>query len=143
MKTLKTEITINASKEQVWNKLMDHSNYNTWNPFIKQISGSPEVGQQINVNMQLEGKKPMKFTPLVLKNEKEKEFRWKGKLFVDGLFDGEHFFILENLGNGQTRFVQGEFFTGLLSGVLVKMIGSETKKGFVAMNEALKMVAER
>jgi len=142
MKTLQTEITINAPAPQVWEALMNHNGYPNWNPFIKKISGKPSVGSTISVSLQMEGQKPMEFRPTVLKNEKEKEFRWLGHLFVKGLFDGEHFFKLEVIDAQKTRFIHGEHFKGLLAGALLKMIGDNTMAAFNAMNNALKQKVE-
>jgi len=142
MRSIKTEIIINASTEKVWDILMDHENYPNWNPFIKQISGVTEKGNSLSVTMQIENKNPMNFKPEVLTNKKLQEFRWKGKLFVSGLFDGEHYFLLEQLSQNQTKFIQGENFSGLLSGLLFKMIGKDTETGFNAMNEAIRLQIE-
>ena len=43
MKSINTEITINASTEIVWKVLMDFENYSNWNPFVTRIEGEPEV----------------------------------------------------------------------------------------------------
>ena len=132
-KSIHTEIEIQAPISKVWEILMDFEKYPEWNPFIKELSGSTLEGDYLEVTMLSGGNKPMQFNPIVLINEEQEEFRWKGKLFVEGLFDGEHYFILEDFGNNQTRFIQGEEFTGLLSGALMKMIGKDTKIGFEAM----------
>lgn len=116
---------------------MDFKNYPNWNPFIKSLSGNAEVGEQLTAQLFLSGKKPMIFKPTVLKAIPNQEFRWLGKLGVKGLFDGEHYFKLEKLDDNRTLFTQGENFSGLLSGVLFKMIGEETKQGFESMNLAL------
>lgn len=142
MRNIKTEIVINASTETVWNVLMHHESYPEWNPFIKKISGDPIVGENLSVTVQSNGNSPMNFTPLVLVNNTQKEFRWVGKLWVTGIFDGEHYFILEQTGPNQTKFTQGENFTGILSGIFMKMIKKDTEGGFKAMNEALKSRAE-
>ena len=142
MRNLKTDIVINAPSEAVWNILMDHESYPTWNPFIKQISGTTQPGKYISVELQAGKNKPMQFKPIVITNNQSKEFRWRGKLFVKGIFDGEHYFILEPIGSDQTRFIQGENFTGILSGLMIKMIGEDTVEGFHAMNNALKNQAE-
>lgn len=143
MKSLRTEITIDASPEKVWNVLMDHPQYATWNPFITQVSGNAQEGQHLEVTISPDGQKPMKFTPEVLVNKDQLEFRWLGKLFVKGLADGEHYFQLEQTEDGKTRFVHGEHFTGLLAGVLVSIMGENTLKGFNDMNVALKAMAEK
>ena len=100
------------------------------------------MGGKLAVTIQPEDKKPMTFTPVVLKNEKDKEFRWLGHLFVKGLFDGEHYFQLDAIGPNQTRLIHGEIFTGVLASVLLKMIGKSTLNGFRSMNEALKRQVE-
>jgi hypothetical protein len=65
-----------------------------------------------------------------------------GHLLVSGVFDGEHYFLLEPIGSERTRFTQGEKFSGLLVGLLGGML-SATEAGFKAMNTALKKQAER
>ncbi len=85
----------------------------------------------------------MTFHPRCLVLEKNKEFRWLGHLLIKGLFDGEHIFKLEDLGNGQTKFVQRENFRGVLVPLLWRIIKSNTKKGFVEMNNQLKKRAEQ
>lgn len=140
MKIIRTEITINASKETVWQVLMNFENYDNWNSFITSIKGEPIVSQVIEATI-MNGDKPIKFTPEVLVTDENKEFRWKSKMFVKGLFDGEHYFKLEEV-EGKTKFTHGEIFTGLLSGMIYKMIGDNTKKGFKAMNEGLKGFCE-
>jgi hypothetical protein len=44
--------------------------------------------------------------------------------------------------NGTTTFVQSEKFTGILIPLLTKMLDQKTLKGFIDMNEALKLHAE-
>ena len=142
MRNLETEITINASPNVVWDILLDHNAYPDWNPFITQISGPTQQGENLLVNLSPTDSKSMEFKPLVLTNEKEKEFRWIGKLFVKGIFDWEHYFLLEPIGPNETHFTQVENFTGILSGLMMKMIGKNTLVGFENMNKALKKQAE-
>nr|MBX2875312.1 SRPBCC domain-containing protein [Saprospiraceae bacterium] len=63
-------------------------------------------------------------------------------LFVKGLFDGEHYFLLSPDEKGGTRFVHGEHFRGLLSGLIFKLIGQKTERAFIKMNKALKQRCE-
>lgn len=134
MKKIETTLIIPASTQQVWSVLMDYTSYPQWNPFIIKISGKTEVNQTLQVTISPKPNNTMDFTPTVLKNDITQEFRWKGKLWVDGIFDGEHYFILESLGDHQTKFIHGEQFTGLLAAPLFKLIKENTKKGFEAMN---------
>jgi hypothetical protein len=84
----------------------------------------------------------MHFKPTVLSVRPERELRWLGHLFVPGIFDGEHYFLLEPIGENRTRLTQGEKFSGLLIGLLSNTLAA-TSAGFKAMNTALKQQAER
>ncbi|MFO7799550.1 SRPBCC family protein [Rhodohalobacter sp.] len=142
MKEIKTIIHIHAPVHIVWDTLMNFQDYSRWNPFIREIEGHAETGKQISVTMLPPNfDKPMTFSPNVLKNESQKEFRWKGKLFIKGLFDGEHYFLLEKLPNGSTALEHGESFSGLMVPFLKSTV-KKTELGFQQMNIALKEVCE-
>ncbi|MEZ4888109.1 MAG: SRPBCC domain-containing protein [Chitinophagales bacterium] len=141
MKNIRTEIVINATPSSIWKHLMDFNKYPQWNPFVH-ITGKAEVGSQLENSFFLEEQKPQVFRPVVLEVETEKAFRWEGSLFFKGLFDGEHYFLLESISDNQTRFVHGENFRGILSGLILNMIGEKTQQGFEKMNDALKQICE-
>ncbi len=142
MKTISTKIIIQAPAAQVWESLVNFSAYPSWNPFIQSLKGQAKVGTELEAIICPPGQKPMTFRPTVLRADKGQEFRWKGKLFVNGIFDGEHYFILKSISEDETEFEHGEHFSGLLSNILFKMIGENTKQGFEAMNKALKEQVE-
>jgi hypothetical protein len=139
---IETEIEINAPAARVWALLTDFDRMESWNPFIKSISGTLAQGARLSVHIVPPGKSGMRFKPTVLSVRPERELRWLGHLFVPGIVDGEHYFLLEPIGQHQTRLTQGEKFSGLLVGPLSGMLSS-TKAGFEAMNVALKLQAER
>jgi hypothetical protein len=113
-----------------------------WNPFIKSISGSLTQGARLSVYITPPGKSGMRFKPTVLLVRPERELRWLGHLLVPGIFDGEHYFLLEPVGVSRTMLRQGEKFSGLLVS-LVSGALSATEAGFKAMNTALKQQAEQ
>lgn len=141
MKEIKTQIEIKAPVETVWNILMDFDHYPEWNPFIKSISGEQMVGSQLTAFIQPPAQKGMTFKPIVLKCKANEEFRWLGKLWGGGFFNGEHYFILNKPGTNATQFIHGEKFTGILVGMLSGML-KNTMNGFETMNKALKEKAE-
>ena len=142
MQHLETTVLIEAPITTVWSILMDFEQYPSWNPFIQKIEGQAIVGQAIKAVIHPPNQNPMTFKPTVLVNETEKEFRWRGKLFVRGIFDGEHYFILEKVGSTTTKLIHGEKFSGILVGLIMRSIREDTLKGFNRMNEALKNRAE-
>lgn len=142
MREISSQIKINASDEQVWNILTDFSSFPEWNPFIRRISGKPEAGKKLEAFLQPPNSKGMTFRPTMLKAEKNRELRWLGKLWISGLFNGEHAFIIDPIDESHIQFTQYEKFTGLL----VPLFGSilaNTQHGFEEMNQALKEQVEK
>jgi hypothetical protein len=133
-----TEIIINASPEKVWAVLSNFKEYPNWNPFINTISGDMIVGKKIKIVVQ-----GMKIKPELLAFEKNKELRWVGHLLVNGIFDGEHFFVLTDNGNGTTTFKHGEIFKGILIPMLKNILEKKLKPNYVRMNNKLKELVEK
>ncbi|MBD0830745.1 SRPBCC domain-containing protein [Aestuariibaculum sediminum] len=138
-KEIKTEITINANPETIWNILIHQETYPDWNPFIKKLEGKLEIGNKIEVVIQPENASKMTFKPKILKFEPNKTLQWKGIFLMKGLFDGTHTLKLTDNKNGTTTFKHTELFKG----VLVKFFNLEnTRKGFEKMNSELKRLSE-
>lgn len=141
MKEIYTEIEINAPASIVWSILTDFENFPQWNPFIKEIFGTKQVGSQIKGFIKPPNSNGMKLKPTILTYEPEKELRWFGRLWIPKLFDGEHSFIIKKISHDKVLFIQKERFNGLLvpffSGLL-----KDTESGFEMMNNALKQIAE-
>jgi hypothetical protein len=66
------------------------------------------------------------FRPKVLVAKPDRGLRWLGHLWVPGLFDGEHSFVIG----------------GALLPLLSNMLDGETRRGFVELNRALKLRCE-
>ena len=143
MRELTTEIDIKARASHVWEILTDFEKYPSWNPFIKKIVGEPKAGTRLEATMEPPGGKPMRFSPRVLVVRPGRELAWKGSLFISGIFDGEHHFIIEPISKSSVHFIQHERFSGVLVPFLWKMLDTKTRKGFAAMNKALKARAEK
>ncbi len=142
MNELVTEIEINAPPERIWRILTDFSAFPEWNPFIRRATGDLVPGARLEVKLQPSGARGMTFRPTVLKADVNRELRWLGHLFVPGLFDGEHAFVVEPIGASRVRFVQRESFRGLLVPLLARGLETDARRGFEEMNRALKARAE-
>src|ERR1700690_544016 len=139
---LNSEIEIKAAPETVWNLLTDVSRFPEWNPFIRRLRGELKAGQKLVVFIQPSGTRGMEFNPVVLNVEPNRELRWLGRLVFPGLFDGEHIFQIEPLGDVLVRFRQREIFSGVLVPLLKSSLESDTRRGFNEMNQKLKELAE-
>lgn len=140
-KVIRTEIVIRASKEVVWKILTDTNKYKEWNPFIISMEGEIKSGSTL-INKMKNGDGTMKFKPKVLKVVPFEYFEWLGSLFIPGLFDGRHYFKIEDAGEGYVKLLHGETFSGIFSSYILRKIGEDTRGNFIKMNQALKDRAE-
>ncbi len=137
MKTIITAIDIAASPAEVWDVLVDFDSHQRWNPFFARIEGEAVEGTTLKITARKDdGSEGIGFSPRVLTVDPGSELRWKGSLLVRGVFDGEHYFRLEELADGTTRLHHGEQFTGLLIPFVGRLL-ADTEQGFEAFNQAL------
>ena len=142
MYEIQTEIEIAASAPAIWAILTDFERYPEWNPFVREIRGHFKVGGGLEVTLAQPGSKAMTVKPRLIAIEQNRRFGWLGRLLVPHLFDGEHWYEIESLGEGHCRFKHYERFTGILLPFLRGMLDNKTKSCFEAMNRALKQRVE-
>lgn len=144
MRSITTQIDIDASSAAVWWVLTDFESYPEWNPFIRSIQGNLRNGSRLRAYLTAYNGRGMAVTPRIIRLEAEREFRWRGMFLFRGLFDVEHSFALEPIdGERRTRFTQSEVFKG----ILVPLFGGigllrNTELAFKEMNQALARRAE-
>lgn len=143
--TLLTHMDIHATPEQIWELLGNPHSYQEWNPFIVSMQGVLREGQRLETLMHSEGSQPIRFRPTVLKVVPAQELRWRGRLLLPRVFDGEHYFELQEqteAGNSRalTRLTHGENFQGVL---LWWIDVQRFQADFVRMNLALKTAVEQ
>lgn len=140
MKEIRVETEINSTPDRVWSLLVDSSGF-----VPDEIRGAVKegrIGAKLRVFMKTEGGRGGSFTVKLLKAEPVNELRWKGRLWISGLFDGEHVFEITRLqGRPGVVFVQRERFSGLLLPFLAKTL-RDTKDEFDRMAGLLKLRAE-
>ena len=134
---IETKIIIDQPIERVWEVFAAFDQYPAWNPFVMELTGEVRKGNKIAISLP-----GMHFKPVVLKYNLNEELRWKGRLFLPKVFDGEHYFKLEALDQDRTIFYHGEIFMGILVPFMRKKLNTEVKEGFIAMNQALKSRVE-
>jgi len=142
MKELCTEIEISASAEKVWQILTDFSRYPEWNPFLTSVSGKAIVNENVEVSIH-SASKEMKLHCTVARVVTNKLLIWNYHVVHPALFRGEHRFSIESIGEGKVRFIDCEVFNGFLVFLQAKDIDTNSKQGFMAMDQALKIRAEQ
>jgi hypothetical protein len=141
MDHIHTSIEIDAPPEAVWRVLTEFERYPEWNRLTR-VAGRPEVGARLVVAPGPDAGRLPTFRPRVVRADPGRELTWLGHLYVRGLYDGEHSFVIEPLDGGGSRLVQSERFSGLLVGPINRRYGAETERSFRTVNEALKTRAE-
>ena len=137
-----TEIVIHASAVRVWGVLEDVAAWTQWNPFLRLVAGEFVLGGAITVSATPPGGRAMKFRAIVSAADPVRGLSWVGALPLPGLFRGEHYFRLVPVGPESVRFVQGERFSGLLVPLLRARLDGPIRRGYEAMNAALKRRTE-
>ncbi|MEK6482350.1 SRPBCC domain-containing protein [Catalinimonas sp. 4WD22] len=137
------EIKIKASPEKVWAAIIDFEHYYKWNSQLKYLGGQIKPGGKLHLKLSAEGAEPYEFKPSITHWEINKKYGWIGRTGFPGIFDGEHFFELNDLGNGKTLLTNREEYRGVLS-MLMKQLPmmKHAPQGFEKMNKELKRYIE-
>lgn len=142
MKTVRTNILINANTETVWEILTDLANYKHMKTFIYSIEGKILPGKSLKVVMQTKDNKKIIFNPRIAVLKENRELRWLGHLLrIPGLFSREHFFILEEVDSSHTNFINGENFFGIFVPFFASMI-RQSREEFKKFNKVVREYAE-
>ena len=139
---LSTSIEIDASPDEVWRTLTNFEQYPEWNPFMTRVVGKAESAEKIKVTIALPFKQSLDFNLLIDSVTPTKEMVWLGTTLEPKVLDGEHYFRIEKIEGGKTRFSQGEKFSGILLYVSWPLLKVSVTNNFNKMNEALKARVE-
>lgn len=139
---LESAIAIAADPHRVWKVLTDFPAYREWNRCLPAVEGSAAAGSTLRVEIAWPGLERGRYRLHVLTAAPSCELRWRGKLGLRGLMDGDHRFVIESPHDNQTLLTQSEDFSGILVPLLVRRLANNVLQGFVEMNAALKQRAE-
>jgi hypothetical protein len=123
--------------------LIDAGRYPQWNPYIRELHGALEPGAAIAFRFALFKNVTLPARAQVLTIKPQIELRWAGHLITERLFRAEHFHLIEPLGTDAVRFRHGERFSGAAARLLAPLIRLWAPGRYRAVNEALKLRAER
>lgn len=141
MREVKTDLEIAAPPSAVWRALLDKSQWSRFSDFYDKDPGVPIAeGQAFTFGLRLLGLPAVPIKVHVDRLIPEQELRWVGK--IPG-FCGEHYFLLEPLGENNTKLVHGELFSGPLGEAYDRMFHSVTQSTYAAFNVGLALQVER
>jgi hypothetical protein len=141
-KELITEIDMDVPAERVWEVLTDFASYPQWNPMIRWARGELRAGARLKVRFDPEGSRGYTFRPKLMIVEPGRELRWLGWPRFPGLFDTEHYWIMDELTGGRAHLLHGTSVYGLLAPLAGKAMERTSRGPFEDMNRAHKRRAE-
>jgi len=135
-----TEIEINATKEMVWKFLTDFDTMPNWSTSLQKIEGDFHEGGTTNVFYLFRGK-VIKFKATMIDFENGTQFGWSEPTIP--LAKDRHFYRLESLPNGKTKFIQSDEIKGFSALFIGKMIAETMVHNFTIFNNDLKEQIEK
>lgn len=119
---------VKAGPQAIWDAMMAVSDWPKWKPFVTQAriaSRHPvlSAGSRIKMSLMVGGPAAAPLTVIVSEFRPPSRLTWTGG--VHGVFYAEHSFDFEDLGNGSTRVVSRERFTGWLLPVMLRIVTRE------------------
>jgi hypothetical protein len=158
-RSVEESVVIAASPEKIWSVLMDTAGWSQWNSFVTNITVEAphtrlRTGSRQSITIAPTPTTTESYVNTVARLVPREELRWHGCIGHAMVFNTEHWCLLELVqgededGRGferqQTRFTQGERFTGLLA-PMIGMTGKleELRAGYARMNNDLKRHVER
>ncbi|HET8684934.1 MAG TPA: SRPBCC domain-containing protein [Micromonosporaceae bacterium] len=142
MRTLRSEVDIEAPPPRVWGALTDFRSFPSWNPFIRRADGAVVPGCRIHITLRL-GARLVTFHPRLTVVDEPRELRWLARQRVPGLFDVERRFLLEPVDPARCRFMQSETASGLLAPLVMPLLRRRILRGYREMDAALKSRVEK
>jgi hypothetical protein len=141
---IRKDVEINAPTAKVWSAIVDFKNYKTWNSQLAYLGGEAKPHGRLHLKLSVKGTDPYEFMPLVSYWEENKRFAWLAETGIPRVFDGEHFFELQDVGNGKTLVVNREEYRGVLSLIIRNLpMMKNAPEGFELMNTELKQYCEK
>jgi S-(hydroxymethyl)glutathione synthase len=142
MKSVTTEIQIDASAQTIWSVLDDLDSYGLWNKVLPKIAGVTTLGRQIHGSIHFSAKEPQEVHGTILRIIGARELRWVSEVPSDPVTRAEHYFKLTPIDDRRTLLEHGELFDGPLEDFIWSMIGDAIGVDYEQMNLDLKERAE-
>jgi len=132
---------IRAPAHVVWSILSDLSTWSEWNPLYPEVTGRIAFGETLKLKLVLPDQPERELVATVVDWAPDEAIHWRTS-HVGGLVRTVRYLEIEAMSDTGCIFSNGEIFSGLLSGTLVRQLRPSLKQGFTAMGEAVRERAE-
>lgn len=134
-------IGVQAPAEVIWEIVHDLSRWHEWNPTYPRAEGQVRIGETITLAVALPGQPEQTIQPKILEWVPNEQLHWRMSM-LGGLIKTLRYIEITPLAKEGCIVDNGEFFSGLMGPSLGRRMGRVVRRGFTAMNEALKARAE-
>ena len=142
MKEYKIEIAVNASKEKVWKVITNFKDYPEWNSVLQmENNDSLIVGDRFDVSIKKPNNKQSNFKAVAISKDPYGSFAAKQKMLGKWFFQATHYFIIEEIDQENSKFIQLWELKGVVAALFRKQIFRELEE-FEKMNSELKRYIE-
>ncbi|MDQ0466635.1 hypothetical protein QO010_004431 [Caulobacter ginsengisoli] len=128
-----------APAEIVWEVLTDLAHWPDWNPLYARAEGQVKIGSVWTLALKLPGRPDEVQRPKVLDWAPNDHIHLQSKNFFVATL---RYLEIEALSEVGCIFSNGEAFSGMLAGPIIKPFRRDLQKGFTAMGEAMRTKAE-
>lgn len=134
-------IGIQAPAEVIWAIVYDLERWREWNPTYTEASGQVKIGETLTLTLALPDQPPQVIQPKVIDWVPNEQLHWRLS-FMGGLIKTLRYMEITAVSEHGCIVDNGEIFGGLMGPSLGKRMGRVVRRGFQAMNAALKTRAE-
>ena len=138
---VRAEVEIDAPIERVWSLLVDTEGYGRWNPFTPTVRTTLRIGDPVEMQVRLRGERLMRRVEFVTRNQPY-TLGWQMKMGARFLLHAERVQVLSSLGDGRTRYMTEDTFSGALRPLVLALFGRAMERGFTDCGLGLKKAAE-
>jgi hypothetical protein len=138
---IEDRIGIQAPPEVIWEVVHDLALWHEWNPTYPRAEGEVRIGNVLTLDLALPGQPKQEIKARVLDWVPNEQLHWELRM-MGGLIKTLRYIEIAPLAETGCVVDNGELFGGLMGPSLGKRMRGPVRRGFLAMNEALKARAE-
>jgi hypothetical protein len=132
---------VRAPAAMVWDIVYDIDRWGEWNPLYPEAWGEIRYGETLKLKLALPEQPERELLATVLDWAPNEAIHWKTSR-LGGFVRTVRYLEIETMTEEGCIFSNGEIFSGLLSGTVVRRLRPSLKKGFTALGEAVRDRAE-
>lgn len=138
---IEDRIGVQAPPDVIWEVVQDLAHWHEWNPTYPRAEGEIRIGATLTLDLVLPGQSAQEIKARVLDWVPNEQLHWELKM-MGGLIRTLRYIEIAPLAEAGCVVDNGEIFGGLMGPSLGKRMRGPIRRGFLAMNEALKARAE-